>query len=516
MILYQALSEVASKNLARPAYHYLGKDINYGELRIRIAKLSYLYQHEIGHHCRVAFFTRNHPAVITSFFALTNNRSIIIPIDPDRLDDEIGNWIKQSQPTHLAVTSDLLSRAHNILNSIHANLPILELEKKKGGEYDNSYTPPPDNVPIETDPVLLLRTEGTAENPKLILFNHKQIHSAVTSLRKPYHIAPNDRILTTMNWAHPFALSHGMLFPLLVGCTCVIDFELKGNEFLNFLVEAKISRMVEIPKFLYQILLTCKNEQRRLPARMKSITVGLGLLSPELRKTFALMNIQAAHCYGQTENVWTIAMEDTEKVDLEQQQCICHGLAGFKYKVLDENKDEILSKGTRAPKTREGLLALTAPTIMMGYMNEEQKIDEKETKQAIRGTWLYTGDLARLEEDGDEIKVTFLGRLENAIAKDKQYILPNKIDYALRGVTGIQEAAGFSIDDTKGKKVLACAVVRAPKCSLNETQVIELCKSKLPPDHVPTVVTFTDFIPRTLGGCVNRNRLQKQFSGIAG
>ena len=94
MILSQQFSANATKNLARGAVRYLGKEMNYGELRTWIARLSYLYMHDLGTGARVAFVARNCTAYVATFFALSNTRSVTIPIDPDRTPEEIIQALK--------------------------------------------------------------------------------------------------------------------------------------------------------------------------------------------------------------------------------------------------------------------------------------------------------------------------------------------------------------------------------------------------------------------------------------
>ncbi|MGZ3698867.1 MAG: AMP-binding protein, partial [Bdellovibrionota bacterium] len=76
MLIAQQLTVNAGKNMAKPAFRYLGKETNYKDLCAAISRLSYLYQHEIGQGNRVAFYARNSPAYIATFFAMTNTRSV--------------------------------------------------------------------------------------------------------------------------------------------------------------------------------------------------------------------------------------------------------------------------------------------------------------------------------------------------------------------------------------------------------------------------------------------------------
>ncbi|MBY0470842.1 acyl--CoA ligase [bacterium] len=505
MILSQHLSATASKNATKAAFRYLGKELTFDQFKTQVSKLSYLYGHEIGHQQRVAFVTHNSPAVAATFFAMTNTRSVVIPLNPDQAPDDLVEALRFTEATHVAVTSDVLARIRDVLSQAKLNLPIIDIEKKHGGEYDSSFTPAPDNTPIDGDQVLIFKSGGGSGKAKYVIFNHKQILAAATSLRTLYHLTVNDRILTNMNWNHPFSFLHGMLFPLMNGATTVVDLGLENKEFLEFLIDNRVTRLVGSPPFFYKLLIVCRNEKRVLPGT-KSITVGVGMLSPELRKAFRLLKVDVGQCYGKTEAGWTISMEDVGEFEEVPPKYVGKGLPGMKYKVLDPNGDEILDKGAR-----QGLLAVSGPCVMSGYLKAE-----KETKNAIRGTWLYTGDYAELDGDAETLRIRYLGRKEELYMMGDQLLSPDVIDTPLRSMTGIQDGAGFILKTMKNQTVFACAVIKTPGSTVNEKSIIDHCAMRVPMEMRPTMVVFTDSIPRDAGGSVMRSKLTAQFAGTAG
>lgn len=507
MILTQILTTHAQKSLGRPALRYLGRETHYGELKTRVSKLSYLYLHDLGGNARVAFVASNSPAYVATFFALTNTRSICIPVDPTREPAAILACIKESKATHVAVTSDQANRVREILQSEHLGLPMIEIERKVGGEYDPTFTPQPDHAPEETDVVLMLRTAGTTGKPKYVSFNHKQLHHAAISLRGLYHLQPTDRILTTLNWSHPLGFMHGMLYPLLTGATAVIDHGLEAAEFLAFLCESRVTRLVGAPPFFHKLLLTCKSEQRGLPG-LKSITVGMGVLSADYRKIFKMLKVKIAQCYGQTEAIWTLAMADVDDETDPEAGFVGQGLPGLKYKVLGPDGDEVEAKGGRE---RSGLLAVTGLPVMSGYFENEAA-----TKTALRGTWLYTGDYARLTSDNDTLRVHFLGRKDDVAYVDGKLLPASRVDGALKGVVNIADAAGFFVRNSKDDPVLCCAVVKVQGSPLTEKQVLDICAEKLPAEATPRIAVFIDAIPHDKAGVVKRGQLTQQFAGTAG
>ncbi len=507
MILSQILISNAQKNLGRGAFRYLGKETNYGELKTRVAKLSYLYLHELGEKARVAIVASNGPAYISTFFALSNTRSVCIPVDPTREPAEILACLKESKATHVAVSSDQVNRVREILQSEHLGLPLIEIERKVGGEYDPTFTPQPDHAPQETDVVLLLRTAGTTGRPRYVPLTHKQLHHAALSLRGLYHSQPADRFLTTLNWSNPFGIMHGMLYPLLTGATAVIDNGLEAAEFLAFLYESRVSRIVGTPPFFHKLLLTCKSEEKGLPG-VKSITVGVGTLSADYRRIFKMLKVKVGQCYGQAEAVWTLAMADLEDETDPEAGFVGQGLAGLKYKVLGPDGDEVAAKGGGE---RSGHLAVMGPSVMSGYFENEAA-----SKVALRGTWLYTGDYARLTGDNDTLRIHLIGRKDDVAYLDGRLLPASRVDGALKGVVNILDAAGFFVLKSMGKPVLCCAVVKVQGSPLTEKHVLDICAEKLPGESTPQIAVFVDAIPHDAGGVVKRGRLSQQYAGTAG
>jgi acyl-CoA synthetase (AMP-forming)/AMP-acid ligase II len=507
MLITQQFNTAATQNLGRGAFRYLGRDTTYSELRTTVARLSYLYQNELGSGARVAFLARNCPAFATTFLALANTRSVTIPVQPDLSPDETMAWLKESKATHVAVTSDLVSTTRDLFNHFRTSLPIIEIEKKHGGEYDTSFTPPADNKPLETDPILLLRTAGVTGRPKFVPLTHKQLSHAAASLRGAYHFNPSDRIYTRLHWSNPFAFTHAVLLPLLLGGTSVIDHGLDiGVEHLDFLIDSRASRLVGVPMYFRKLLMVCTAEKRTIPGT-KSVTVGLGSLSPEVRKAFGMLKVGVSHVYGQTENVWTLGIQDCE----EPSDAPLRGLPGLKYRVIDENGDEIPGR-----EKRVGQLAVMGPTVMeKGYLDRE-----RETKTSIRGTWLYTGDVVQLDGDGETLRLQFLGRKEDLVpvtaGKRTEFLQLAPVDTVLRSISGVLEAAAFTQKNSKGERFVAAAIVKVQGSALTEKQILEACSKPLPPQLVPSIVAFTDSLPRDPGGGVHTARLRAQFSGIGG
>jgi acyl-CoA synthetase (AMP-forming)/AMP-acid ligase II len=507
MILAQSLTSVAVQNMTRPAFSFLGKEQTYHQLMERVGRLSYLYQHEMGHSPRVAFLGSNSPSIAASFFAITNLKGVVVPIPWELPPEEKEEIIRKTECTHVFTTTDFKTQVREFLSEARLNLPITDVERKQGGEYDTSFTAPQEHTPRDTDVVLILRTMGSKGEKKYVQFNHQQLVFAAQCLRKPYKIAPTDRVSTPLDWGLPFSFVHGMLMPMLLGATCVIDLGHKEAEYLKFLREHRVTKIALTPEECRKIIMTCRATQQTLPT-VKAIAVGLGTLSVEFRKIFKLLETRILQVYGQTESAWTIGMEYMEE---EQEDFpIYRPLPGVKYKVVDPNGDTIEIKDIRV-----GRLAVSSASIMHGYYLPDNEAAINMTRDVKRGTWLYTGDVVELDGEDEDLKMILLGREDDAMNKENQYYFPHELDAVVRKVKGLLDGAGFFTANRTGRTVAAVVAVKRKKSPLKESDILGPCKAATTPPVTPTVCFFTDSIPRDRGGNVLRWQLGKQYNGLA-
>jgi acyl-CoA synthetase (AMP-forming)/AMP-acid ligase II len=505
MILSQALNAAAMKNPGAAAVLDLGKTLSYSDMRKKVAQLSYLHQAEIGHGKRIAFLSQNTQAAALSFFAFSNIGCQSIFFDPADSPEEIVQAVKDLEITHICVSGDQLSRVNDIIRTYALGLTVVEIEKKKGGEYDPSYSPPPDHPLKETDPVLALRQKELGQETKYIFFTHKQLYTAATGIRRFYHFGANEKVMTSMSWAHPFSLVHGLLLPLFAGVTLAVNPQSPTHEeFIEYLAKNQINRFVDNPKFYYFLLSICMSAKYMLPG-VRSVTVGAGNLSKSIRKTFNLLHIPVLQTYGRVEAVWTLAMEDSEKAKDSPAPAML-ALPGFKYKVLNEEGDEIVSEGMR-----DGPLAIAGEAIMSAYFHPDKAMAEKASKVTIRGTWFYTGEIGRLEGEGEELAVRSLGPASDVLRSGTKFLVPEKIDDVARGINDVLDAAAFVRLDEKGNPSFGLAVVRQGK-ALSEAMILDQLKTRLSGKELPNTIHFMDAIPRDRFENVNRGALQRQFS----
>jgi len=147
----------------------------------------------------------------------------------------------------------------------------------------------------------------------------------------------------------------------------------------------------------------------------------------------------------------------------------------------------------------EGEIAVRGPNVMQGYLK-----NPKATKETFAGSWLRTGDLGRMDEDG-YLFVT--GRLKELIIKGGENIAPREIDEALYSHEDVIEAAAFGRPCASYGETVEAAVKVCAGSTLSADQLRQLCETKLGRFKAPDRVHFLDELPKGPSGKIQRRKL---------
>jgi acyl-CoA synthetase (AMP-forming)/AMP-acid ligase II len=139
-------------------------------------------------------------------------------------------------------------------------------------------------------------------------------------------------------------------------------------------------------------------------------------------------------------------------------------------------------------------------TIFSGYLNRPDATAEK-----VRDGWYYTGDIVRLEDDGD---VTLMGRVDDMIRSGGESINPEDVEAALEGHAGVAECSVVGLADARwGQIVVACVVAAGdpPEAAALDAH----CRAgELAPFKRPRGYVFVESLPKNAAGKVLRRLLR--------
>ena len=154
------------------------------------------------------------------------------------------------------------------------------------------------------------------------------------------------------------------------------------------------------------------------------------------------------------------------------------------------------------PANVVGELTCRGPNVMKGYYK-----DPEGTAEALRGGWLHTGDLARMDEEGF---VYIVDRKKDMIISGGENIYPRELEEVLYRHPQIQDAAVVGIPDPLWGESVKAFVVLRKGAVLREEEVVEYCKAHLASYKKPRSVVFADSLPRNPSGKVLKNVLRNQ------
>ena len=141
---------------------------------------------------------------------------------------------------------------------------------------------------------------------------------------------------------------------------------------------------------------------------------------------------------------------------------------------------------------------------MKGYWNQEEA-----TAQTLKGGWLYTGDLGYFDEDG---YIFLSGRAKDFIKRGGEMVSPEEVEQVLHSHPSIDEAAIIGIPDLNWGERVRAVVVAKPGASIDESEVIEYCRSKMSSYKKPESIVVVDSLPRNPLGKVLKRVLREKYN----
>ena len=164
---------------------------------------------------------------------------------------------------------------------------------------------------------------------------------------------------------------------------------------------------------------------------------------------------------------------------------------------------------TELPVGEVGEMIVRGPQVMLGYWN-----DPEATDLAIRDGWLYTGDLARMAEDGF---FQIVDRKKDLIITSGFNVYPNEVEHILRGCEGVADVAIVGEPDTRRGQIVKAIVVPKSGQTFNMERFQSYAAKHLSKHKVPRLVELSQGdLPRNFLGKVQRRRLRTELTATEG
>ncbi|KAG9244053.1 hypothetical protein BJ878DRAFT_442115 [Calycina marina] len=360
--------------------------------------------------------------------------------------------------------------------------------KLKGKGNRDIETAQPDDV------ALVLHTSGTTGRPKAVPLTHRNLTRTMKNIQATYELSPADRTLLVMPLFHVHGLLAGFLSPLFSGGSVIVPLKFSAKEFWEDFITHKANWYTAVPT-IHQILL--KNSPPSTKPNIRFIRSCSSPLSPTtfhlLEDTYGAPVLEA---YAMTEASHQMTSNPLPKNGKRQPGSVGVG-QGVEVKILDGEGNEV-SQGSEAE------ICIRGENVTKGYLNNPSANSSSFTK----GGFFRTGDQGKMDKDG---YVIITGRIKELINKGGEKISPIELDNVLVRHPAVSEAVSFAIpDDLYGQEV-AVAIVLKPGQSLDAAELKKWVLDKLAKFKVPKEVYFTDNMPKTATGKIQRRIVAEEM-----
>jgi len=252
------------------------------------------------------------------------------------------------------------------------------------------------------DPAAIIFSSGSGGKPKGVVLSHHNIISNIDSMCSIFKLEPNDNLCAVLPFFHSFGFTCSLWLPIINGVSA---------SFVPNPLDAKTvgrTAMLNHSTVLFAAPTFINNYLKRVDAddfsNLRLVMAGAEELKTNIADAFEQkFGIRPREGYGATELSPVVAFNvaDLEVDGLLQtgtkDGTVGHPIPGIAAKIVDPDTKETITDG------RQGLLMIKGPTVMLGYLKDEEK-----SRQVIQDGWYNTGDIAVIDSDGF-IKIT--GRL---------------------------------------------------------------------------------------------------------
>lgn len=407
---------------------------------------------------RVALLLANCPEFLAAFFGAQRAGAVAVPINPALKAPEVEFILSDSGSVALVAADPLL----DLVAGIRGGLRALGTVYRAGGDGGGAAavgaaaaTVPfpaaggarPAGLgpgPVADDLAAIIYTSGTTGRPKGVMLTHANYLWDARAIAAWVRMTPDDRFLCLLPLFHVNAQVVTTLAPLVAGASLALLERFSPGEFLDALARYRATAFSAVPT-VYAILNGLPEDRRRDLSSLRLCICGAAPMPVEVFTAFEeRYHAFLLEGYGLSEA--TCASSVNPLAGPRKVGSIGLPLPGQEMALVDA-EDRPLPPGT------VGEVVVRGPNVMRGYWNNPAA-----TAETLRGGWLHTGDLGRVDADG---YFTIAGRKKEMIIRGGENIYPREIEEVLHRHPEVAEAAVVGLaDPVWGEEVAAALVVR--------------------------------------------------------
>ncbi|HYT49053.1 MAG TPA: AMP-binding protein, partial [Pyrinomonadaceae bacterium] len=431
---------------------------------------------------RVMLFSHNAPEWGMTYFGVLKAGATCIPIDAESSTNEVVNFARAGEASGIVISAKLKDEHSDLREKLNA----AGLEPAQLWTFDEVFELRDEKVEDERIALLpqrvaaqsvasLIFTSGTTGRPKGVMLSHRNLTSMVAMLASVFDMDTSDGVLSVLPLHHTFEFSTGFLTPLSRGAQITYLPELSSEHLAKAIKNGHVTGMVGVPalwELLHRRIKNRLHERNKwigetadllmkfnawlrdktplnfgqvlfypihegMGGRVRYFISGGSALNEKVQRDFQGLGFTILEGYGLTEASPVLTVTRPENRMLAGT--VGKPLPGVQVEIRDPNASGV------------GEVVARGPNVMLGYFGNEEA-----TREALVDRWLYTGDLGRLDDEGN---LYLVGRSKDIIVDTNgKNVYPDEVEEVYQDSPYIKELSVVGYPDGIGEKV-ACIVV---------------------------------------------------------
>jgi acyl-CoA synthetase (AMP-forming)/AMP-acid ligase II len=486
--------------------------------------LNYL---EAGKGDKVAILLPNCHYFLEAYYGISQIGAISVPINYRLSPTEIKFILQDSESKILIADPTFREEVNACAEEGHGIEKILwtgeekgsnrfsnkkEANRGKGRDFDyefalrqsDSHALPEPGI-IDEDIAQIYYTSGTTGRPKGVMLSHRNVCTHALGAIAEIHLTDSDV------WAHVAPLFHladawATWSITWVGGTHVLLRDFAPRVVLETIEREKVTVTNLIPTML-NLMVNHPDVGKYDFRSLRVLLSGGAPIAPEVvRKVLEIFRCDYVQTYGMTETspylTLSILKEHLRRLSYEDQlrfkSKTGREFISVELKVVNDRGEEI-----NRDEKEVGEIIVRGDIVTKGYW----KLPE-ETEKSIRDGWLYTGDLAVMDEEG---YVTIVDRKKDMILTGGENVYSTEVENILYMHPAILECAVIGVPDQKWGEAVKGMVVLKSGEKATEEEIIRFCKERMAHYKAPKSIDFIDALPRTGSGKIHKKELRDRY-----
>jgi len=496
------LEEVAQQYGAKTAIALGDQRLSYAELDEASNKVANaLLELGLRKGDRVALLLSNTPDFAIIYFGIVKIGAIAAPLDTRCKFYELASLFNNCQPKILVAESPFLEPLVPDLPKLKTIEHVIDLSSQHGGRFISLQeilaTSSARKVEVglkAEDIALIFYASGTTSRPRGAMLSHGSLIVEAEASGDGFELNDKDiGMLFALPMYHAFGLEVMLLTSLFRGGTVVMLPGLSISSLMETIERERTTIFMGVPYIFALASNIAEKEGVKYDLSSLRLCVSAGQSLPiALRERFKkCYGLDIVEIYGLSEAVAHVTCQPLDGTG--KPGSVGKALPIWEIRIVDDSGQEL-------PTNQPGEIILAGPFMKGYYTNPE------DTAEVIKDGWLYTGDIGKVDEDGE---LFILGLKKEMILIKGQNIYPIDIEAVLHSHPRVAEAAVVGVpDQLRGERIRGVVSLKDGQVGV-EREFQDYCRQHLANYKVPKQIIFVKSLPRTTTGKVHKEELKQ-------